>query len=40
MFQPGVRFSVKPGDISGIKRLRRVRFDGRAWVPFGEPVGA
>jgi ABC-type branched-subunit amino acid transport system substrate-binding protein len=39
MFQPGVDFSVKPGDISGIKRLRLVRFDGRTWVPFGEPVG-
>ena len=38
MFQPGVDFSVKPGDISGIKRLRLVRFDGRAWIPFGEPV--
>ncbi|MFO1026441.1 MAG: ABC transporter substrate-binding protein [Acetobacteraceae bacterium] len=40
MFQPGVDFSVKPGDISGIKKLRLVRFDGRTWVPFGEPVGA
>jgi ABC-type branched-subunit amino acid transport system substrate-binding protein len=40
MFQPGVDFSVKPGDISAIKRLRLVRFDGRTWVPFGEPVGA
>ena len=40
MFQPGVRFSVKPGDLSGIKRLRLVRFDGKAWVPFGEPLGA
>ncbi len=39
MFQPGVDFSVKPGDISGIKRLRLVRFDGSAWVPFGEAVG-
>ena len=38
MFQPGVDFSVKPGDISGIKRLRLVRFDGKAWVPIGEPV--
>ncbi len=40
MFQPGVRFSVKPGDFSGIKKLRLVRFDGRAWVPFGEALGA
>jgi len=40
MFQPGVDFSVKPGDISGIKKLRLVRFDGRTWLPFGEPVGA
>jgi branched-chain amino acid transport system substrate-binding protein len=40
MFQPGVPFSVKPGDLSGIKKLRLVRFDGRAWVPFGEPIGA
>ncbi len=40
MFQPGVDFSVRPGDISGIKKLRLVRFDGTAWVPFGDPVGA
>ena len=40
MFQPGVRFNVKPGDSSGIKKLRLVRFDGRAWVPFGEALGA
>jgi len=40
MFQPGVPFSVKPGDLSGIKKLRLVRFDGRAWVPFGEAIGA
>ena len=40
MFQPGVRFSVKPGDFSGIKKLRLVRFDGHAWVPFGEALGA
>ncbi len=40
MFPPGVRFRIKPGDNSAIKKLRLVRFDGRAWVPFGEPVGA
>ncbi|MBN9559127.1 MAG: ABC transporter substrate-binding protein [Alphaproteobacteria bacterium] len=40
MFQPGVPFSVKPGDLSGIKKLRLVRFDGKAWVPFGEAIGA
>ena len=40
MFQPGVRFNVKPGDSSGIKKLRLVRFDGKAWVPFGEALGA
>ncbi len=39
MFQPGVRFSIRPGDNSAIKKLRLVRFDGRAWVPFGDPVG-
>ena len=38
MFQPGVDFSVRPGDISGIKKLRLVRFDGKAWLPFGDPV--
>jgi ABC-type branched-subunit amino acid transport system substrate-binding protein len=38
MFQPGVDFTAKPGDISGIKKLRLVRFDGKTWLPFGDPV--
>jgi len=40
MFQPGIRFSIKPGDTSAIQKLRLVRFDGTAWIPFGEPAGA
>ncbi len=40
MFQPGVSFTIKPGDASGFKKLRLVRFDGKAWVPFGDAVGA
>ncbi|MBN8903674.1 MAG: branched-chain amino acid ABC transporter substrate-binding protein [Rhodospirillales bacterium 69-11] len=40
MLHDGIRFTTSPTDYYGIKKLRLQRFDGRAWVPFGEPVGA
>jgi hypothetical protein len=27
-------------DYLGIKRLRLQRFNGQAWVPFGDPIAA
>jgi hypothetical protein len=40
MFQNGIRFHTTATDFLGIKRLRLQRFDGKAWVPFGEPIAA
>ncbi len=40
MFQAGIRFRTTATDYLGIKRLRLQRFDGKAWVPFGDPVAA
>ena len=40
MFQAGIRYRTTATDFLGIKRLRLQRFDGKAWVPFGEPVEA
>ncbi len=40
MFQNGIRYHTTATDFLGIKRLRLQRFDGKAWVPFGEPVAA
>jgi branched-chain amino acid transport system substrate-binding protein len=40
MFQAGIRFHTTATDYLAIKRLRLQRFDGKAWVPFGEPVAA
>jgi ABC-type branched-subunit amino acid transport system substrate-binding protein len=40
MFQNGIRYHTTPTDFLGIKRLRLQRFDGKAWVPFGEPIAA
>lgn len=39
MFQNGIRFTTTPSDYYGIKKLRLQRFDGKGWVPFGEPIG-
>jgi ABC-type branched-subunit amino acid transport system substrate-binding protein len=39
MFHDGVRFQTSATDYYGIKKLRLQRFDGRAWVPFGSPIG-
>ncbi len=40
MFQNGIRYHTTATDFLGIKRLRLQRFDGKAWVPFGEPIAA
>ncbi|HBK07097.1 MAG TPA: branched-chain amino acid ABC transporter substrate-binding protein [Acetobacteraceae bacterium] len=40
MFQNGIRYHTTATDYLGIKRLRLQRFDGKAWVPFGEPISA
>jgi branched-chain amino acid transport system substrate-binding protein len=40
MFQSGIRFQTSPTDFLAIKRLRLQRFDGKAWVPFGDPIAA
>ena len=39
MFHDGVRFTTTATDYYGIKKMRLQRFDGHAWVPFGEPIG-
>ena len=40
MFHAGIRFQTTPAEFRGIKRLRLQRFDGKAWVPFGDPMQA
>jgi branched-chain amino acid transport system substrate-binding protein len=40
MFQDGIRYQTSATDYLGIKRLRLQRFDGKAWVPFGDPINA
>jgi branched-chain amino acid transport system substrate-binding protein len=40
MFQDGIRYQTSATDYLGIKRLRLQRFDGKAWVPFGDPITA
>ncbi|MDR3531210.1 MAG: ABC transporter substrate-binding protein [Rhodopila sp.] len=40
MFQTGIEYRTTPTDYLGIKRLRLQRFDGKAWVPFGDPIAA
>ena len=39
MFQNDIRFTTTPTDYYGIKKLRLQRFDGKAWVSFGSPIG-
>jgi ABC-type branched-subunit amino acid transport system substrate-binding protein len=39
MLHRGIRFHTTPTDYYGMKKMRLQRFDGRAWVPFGEPIG-
>jgi ABC-type branched-subunit amino acid transport system substrate-binding protein len=39
MLHKGIRFHTTSTDYYGMKKMRLQRFDGKAWVPFGEPVG-
>ena len=39
MLYRGIRFHTTPTDYYGMKKMRLQRFDGKAWVPFGEPIG-
>jgi branched-chain amino acid transport system substrate-binding protein len=39
MLHKGIRFHTTATDYYGIKKMRLQRFDGKAWVPFGEPIG-
>ncbi len=38
MLQPGVRVKTSPSDYFPLKQMRLVRFDGKAWVPFGDAI--
>ncbi len=38
MLQPGIRVKTSPTDYYPLKQMRLVRFDGKGWVPFGEPI--
>ena len=39
LLHKGIRFHTTATDYYGMKKLRLQRFDGKAWVPFGEPLG-
>ncbi|MFL5255423.1 MAG: ABC transporter substrate-binding protein [Rhodopila sp.] len=38
MAQPGIRVKTSPTDYYPVKQMRLVKFDGTAWVPFGEAM--
>ncbi len=38
MLQPGIRVKTSPSDYYPLKQMRLVKFDGKAWVPFGEAI--
>jgi ABC-type branched-subunit amino acid transport system substrate-binding protein len=38
MLQPGIRVKTGPEDYYPLKQMRLVKFDGAAWVPFGEAI--
>lgn len=38
MLQPGIRVKTASNDYYPLKQMRLVRFDGKAWVPFGEAI--
>jgi ABC-type branched-subunit amino acid transport system substrate-binding protein len=38
MLQPGVKVTTGPEDYYPLKQMRLVRFDGTAWVPFGDAI--
>ncbi len=39
MLRPGIRIRTSPTDYQPIKLLFLIRFNGRAWVPFGSVIG-
>ncbi len=39
LLHKGIRFRTTATDYYGMKKMRLQRFDGKAWVPFGEPIG-
>lgn len=38
MLQPGIRVKTGPEDYYPLKQMRLVKFDGTAWVPFGDAI--
>ncbi len=38
MLQPGVRVKTGPEDYYPLKQMRLVKFDGTAWIPFGDAI--
>ena len=40
MFHKGIPFNTTPTEFRGIRKLRLQKFDGKAWVPFGDPISA
>lgn len=39
LLHKGIRFRTTATDYYGMKKMRLQRFDGKAWVPFGDPIG-
>ncbi len=38
MLQPGVKVATSPSNYYPLRQMRLVKFDGTAWVPFGEAI--
>ncbi len=38
MLQPGIRVKTGPQDYYPLKQMRLVKFDGTAWIPFGDAI--
>ena len=38
MLQPGVRVKTSPTDYYPLQQMRLVKFDGKAWIPFGAAI--
>jgi branched-chain amino acid transport system substrate-binding protein len=39
MLLPGIKINTGPTDYEPVKQLQLMRFDGKAWVRFGEITG-
>lgn len=39
MLLPGITIHNDPGNFTPIRQLKMARFDGRAWVLFGDVIG-